>query len=134
MSDGWLLDITEDPNGRDVLLWRKDGATGRVAPLREEFRPPFFVDGPADALASLAESLTGQTDVRSVTPVVLAPPLFDRRRHRVLRGRAAGRLPSPPAVVVRPASSPGPGDHGRPHPRAPPARRIGRRRRRPPPV
>src|SRR5580704_8880924 len=84
MSDGWLLDITEDRNGRDVLLWRKDGATGRVAPLREEFRPPFFVDGPADALASLAERLTGQTDVRSVTPVVLAPSLFDRRRHRVL--------------------------------------------------
>jgi DNA polymerase-2 len=84
MADGWLLDITEDRNGRDVLLWLKDGDIGRVAPRRAEFRPPFLVEGPAAELRSLAERLSGQRDVLSVAPVLLAPSLFDRRRHRVL--------------------------------------------------
>jgi hypothetical protein len=35
-------------------------------------------------LRALAERLQGQRDIRSVTPVVLAPSLFDRRRHRLL--------------------------------------------------
>ncbi len=84
MADGWLLDITEDRNGRDVLLWLKDGSTGRVEPRRAEFRPPFLVEGPTAELRTLAERLDGQGDIASVTPVVLAPSLFDRRRHRVL--------------------------------------------------
>ena len=54
--DGWLLDVTESPDGRSVVRWVKARATGRVHRSAVEFRPPFLVSGPRDELRELADT------------------------------------------------------------------------------
>ena len=82
--DGWLLDITESPDGRSVVLWRKERASGRVRRTAVEYRPPFLVDGPRDELPGLARRLAQDPTVAAVERRVLAPSLFDRRARTVL--------------------------------------------------
>ncbi|MGI0131484.1 MAG: DNA polymerase domain-containing protein [Thermoplasmata archaeon] len=84
MPDGWLLDITDDRDGRDVVLWVKDAASGHVRPERRPFRPPILVDGPRDLLAEVARALPSVPGVASVTPWTGRPSLFDRRRRHLL--------------------------------------------------
>jgi DNA polymerase elongation subunit (family B) len=83
-ADGWLLDITESDDGRSVVLWRKDRATGRVRRTAVEYRPPFLVAGAADDLAGLARRLAEHPGVAAVERRVLAPSLYDRRPRTVL--------------------------------------------------
>jgi DNA polymerase elongation subunit (family B) len=82
--DGWLLDITESPDGRSVVLWTKGRADGRVRRTPVEFRPPFLVDGARSDLATLNRRLTTTPTVARVRPVVLRPSVFDRRPRTVL--------------------------------------------------
>lgn len=82
--DGWLLDITEDRDGRAVVLWVKEAATGRVAPARRAFRPPLLVDGPRDLLAEVERKLPALPGVESVAPWTGRPSLFDRRPRSLL--------------------------------------------------
>jgi DNA polymerase elongation subunit (family B) len=83
-ADGWLLDITESPDGRSVVLWRKERASGRVRRTAVEFRPPFLVAGPAGDLVALARRLAEEPTVAAVERRVLAPSLYDRRPRTVL--------------------------------------------------
>ncbi len=82
--DGWLLDITESPDGRSVVLWTKDRGTGRVHRTAVEYRPPFLVTGTRSDLAGLARELAGRATVERVRSVVLRPSVFDRRPRTVL--------------------------------------------------
>jgi hypothetical protein len=70
--DGWLIDITESADGRSVVLWRKEQATGHVRRTAVEFRPPFLVDGPRSDLLPLARRLADHPAVASVERQVLA--------------------------------------------------------------
>ena len=83
-ADGWLFDITESDDGRSVVLWRKERATGRVRRTAVEYRPPFLVEGPRDDLAALARHLADDPSVAAVERRVLAPSLYDRRPRTVL--------------------------------------------------
>lgn len=83
-ANGWLLDITESDDGRSVVLWRKERASGRVQRTAVEFRPPFLVEGPRDDLVALARRLAGDPAVARVERRVLAPSLYDRRPRTVL--------------------------------------------------
>ncbi len=83
-ADGWLLDITESEDGRSVVLWRKERASGRVRRTAVEFRPPFLVEAPRADLAGLARRLAADPEVASVERRVLAPSLYDRRPRTVL--------------------------------------------------
>ncbi len=83
-ADGWLLDITESEDGRSVVLWRKERASGRVRRTAVEFRPPFLVEAARDDLAPLARRLGDDPAVAAVERRVLAPSLFDRRPRTVL--------------------------------------------------
>jgi DNA polymerase elongation subunit (family B) len=82
--DGWLLDITESTDGRSVVLWTKDRASGRVGRTPVEFRPPFLVDGARSELLDLGRTLADRPTVARVRPVVLRPSVFDRRPRTVL--------------------------------------------------
>jgi DNA polymerase elongation subunit (family B) len=82
--DGWLLDITESDDGRSVVLWRKERASGRVRRTAVEFRPPFLVTGARADLDGLARRLAVHPSVASVERTVLAPSLYDRRPRTVL--------------------------------------------------
>ncbi|MCI4367355.1 MAG: hypothetical protein L3K08_06355, partial [Thermoplasmata archaeon] len=78
MSDGWLLDITDDRDGRRVVLWVKDRSTGRVRPERREFRPPILVDGPVDLLGEIGPKIAKIPGVDEVAEWTGRPSLFDR--------------------------------------------------------
>jgi DNA polymerase-2 len=85
LSDAWLLDITEDRRGHDVVLWLKDdGPDGRVRPVRRPFRPPFLVDGPREHLKAIAKRFTGAPDVATIEWRTERPSIFDRRPRRLL--------------------------------------------------
>ena len=84
MRDGWLLDVTEARDGAGVVLWVKDRARRRVEGHRVDFRPPFLVTGPSDALASAARALAEDRSVHGVTFRTARPSLFDHRPRRVL--------------------------------------------------
>jgi hypothetical protein len=75
--DGWLLDITESPDGRSVVLWTKDRRSGGVHRTAVEYRPPFLVDGARSDLAELARDLAGRSAVARVRRVVLRPSVFE---------------------------------------------------------
>ena len=83
-ADGWLLDITESDDGRSVVLWRKERATGRVRRTAVEFRPPFLVSGTRTDLDPLARRLAALSSVASIERKVVAPSLYDRRPRSVL--------------------------------------------------
>ncbi|MGI0130385.1 MAG: 3'-5' exonuclease, partial [Thermoplasmata archaeon] len=83
-ADGWLIDITESDDGRSVVLWRKERRSGRVRRTAVEFRPPFLVDGPRDALRDLERRLENEPSVAGVARRVLSPSLYDRRARTVL--------------------------------------------------
>ncbi len=85
MPDGWLLDITESPDGRSVVLWVKDRSDGRVRRTSVDYRPPFLVAGPRAELLRLAERLRRAPTVAGCQPIVGRPSLFDRRPRTVLR-------------------------------------------------
>ena len=89
MPSGWLLDVTEERGGADVLLWLKDGTTRQVHARREPFRPPFLVGGPSDLLARVERDLRARSDVLSVERRTERPSLFDRRPRRLLSVVAA---------------------------------------------
>jgi len=82
--DGWLLDITESDDGRSVVLWTKDRASGRVRRTAVEYRPPFLVTGTRRDLSLLARRLGEHPDVESVVLGSGRPSLFDRRNRPVL--------------------------------------------------
>jgi len=82
--DAWLLDITESPDGRSVVLWAKERTTARVRRTAVEFRPPFFVTGARSDLAELEPRLAGRAGVERVRRVVLRPSIFDHRPRTVL--------------------------------------------------
>jgi len=82
--DGWLLDITESPDGRSVVLWTKDRGSGRVHRTAVEYRPPFLVAGTRPDLDDLAAHLAGRATVERVRSVVLRPSVFDRHPRTVL--------------------------------------------------
>jgi DNA polymerase elongation subunit (family B) len=100
MRDGWLLDVTEARDGTGVVLWVKDRATGAVAGHRADFRPPFLVAGPADALGRLARTLEEDRAVAGVRFRVEHPSIFDRRPRRVLEVTAR-RAPERRALAGR---------------------------------
>jgi len=77
--DGWLLDVTESPDGRSVVLWQKERASGRVRRTAVEFRPPFLVTGPRAELDDLARRLAGDPRVAAVARRSGRPSLYDRR-------------------------------------------------------
>ena len=83
--DGWLLDITESADGRSVVLWVRERASGRVRRTAVEYRPPFLVTGPHDALLGLVRRLRDEPSVASVELGVGRPSLFDRRRRALAR-------------------------------------------------
>jgi DNA polymerase elongation subunit (family B) len=92
--DAWLLDITESPDGRSVVLWTKERTTARVRRTAVEFRPPFFVTGAREDLADLVPQLEGRPSVERVRRVVLRPSIFDHRPRTVLEvtpSRNSGR-------------------------------------------
>ncbi|MGP8078244.1 MAG: DNA polymerase domain-containing protein [Thermoplasmata archaeon] len=82
--DGWLLDITESPDGRSVVLWQKERRTGRVRRNAVEYRPPFLVTGPRADLVELERRLADEPAVASVTRGSGRPSLYDRRQRPVL--------------------------------------------------
>ncbi len=84
MGAGWLLDVTDDPDGTGVVLWVKDRADGRVRGRRVPYRPPFLVVGPRPLLADVARTVAAWSTVAGVEERVERPSLFDRRRRRVL--------------------------------------------------
>jgi DNA polymerase elongation subunit (family B) len=84
VPDGWLLDVTESPDGRSVVLWRKERRTGRVRRSAVEYRPPFLVTGPKTDLGELARRLADLPAVAAVERRVARPSLYDRRPRTVL--------------------------------------------------
>ncbi len=82
--DAWLLDITESPDGRSVVLWTKERTSARVRRTAVEFRPPFFVVGARSDLDDLLPRLAGRPTVERVRRVVLRPSIFDHRPRTVL--------------------------------------------------
>jgi DNA polymerase elongation subunit (family B) len=82
VADGWLLDITEEPDGRSLALWVKDRG-GAVAPQVVPYRPPFWVDGPREALDELARALEGDPRVER-TEIGRVRPTLESRRPRPL--------------------------------------------------
>jgi DNA polymerase elongation subunit (family B) len=82
--DAWLLDITESPDGRSVVLWTKERTTARVHRTAVEYRPPFFVVGARSDLDDLLPRLAGRPTVERVRRVVLRPSIFDHRPRSVL--------------------------------------------------
>jgi hypothetical protein len=82
--DGWLLDITESDDGRSVVLWVKERASGRVRRTAVEYRPPFLVAGTRNDLTLLARRLVDHPDVDSLTLGSGRPSLYDRRNRPVL--------------------------------------------------
>ncbi len=83
-SEGWLLDITDSRPGTGVVLWLKDGATGRVSTRRIPWRPPFLVDGPRELLRRVERSLADDPAVERVERTEARPSLFDRRPRNLL--------------------------------------------------
>lgn len=77
--DGWLLDTTDAPDGRSILLWVKERATQRVHPRSVPFRPPFFVGAPRSERRALARSLAERPEVEKVELSTERSSLFDRR-------------------------------------------------------
>ncbi|HUJ77501.1 MAG TPA: hypothetical protein VLX64_00690, partial [Thermoplasmata archaeon] len=82
--DGWLLDVTESPDGRSVVRWVKERASGRVRRSAVEYRPPFLVTGPRERLADLARRLADDPRVAAVARRSGRPSLYDRRPRPVL--------------------------------------------------
>jgi len=82
--DGWLLDVTESPDGRSVVRWVKERPTGRVRRSAVEYRPPFLVTGPRGRLADLARRLADDPRVAAVARRSGRPSLYDRRPRPVL--------------------------------------------------
>ncbi len=85
LPHGWLLDITESPDGRSVVLWVKGRTDGRVRRAAVDFRPPFLVAGPGDELRALLRRLRDVPAVASAELGVGRPSLFDRRPRPVVR-------------------------------------------------
>ncbi|HTT17067.1 MAG TPA: DNA polymerase domain-containing protein [Thermoplasmata archaeon] len=83
--DGWLLDITESPDGRSVVLWVKGRTDGQVRRCAVDYRPPFLVGGPRAELVRLADRLRADRRVASAELGVGRPSLFDRRPRSVVR-------------------------------------------------
>ncbi len=83
--DGWLLDITESPDGRSVVLWVKGRGGGRPRRVAVEYRPPFLVGGPRDELRALVRRLRDEPAVASAELAVGRPSLFDRRPRTLAR-------------------------------------------------
>ncbi len=99
-SPRWILDVTEEPDGRSLRIWLK-GRDGRVDEQVVEYRPPFLVDGETGRLDALAGELAGDPRVASVERCAVRPTLFDRRTRPLLsvtparnpdRKRLAGEL------------------------------------------
>jgi DNA polymerase elongation subunit (family B) len=84
MSDRWLLDITEGRDGTTVVLWTKDGTTGRVERTAVPYRPPFWVGGSPRELQRLRSTLPKIPGVDRVEWQTACPSLFDRRARRHL--------------------------------------------------
>ncbi len=100
MREGWLLDVTEARDGAGVVLWVKDRPSGAVEGRRVDFRPPFLVSGPADALTPLARALADDRSVLAVRFRTERPSLFDHRPRRVLEVTAR-RAPERKALASR---------------------------------
>ncbi len=100
MREGWLLDVTEARDGAGVVLWIKDRLRGTVEGRRADFRPPFLVSGPAEALASVARTVQDDRAVHAVRFRSERPSLFDRRPRRVLEVMAR-RSPERRALAAR---------------------------------
>jgi DNA polymerase elongation subunit (family B) len=86
VSDRWLLDITEGRDGRTVVLWTKDGPTGRVERTAVPYRPPFWIGGCRPDLHELRSALPKIAGVDRVEWRTARPSLFDAhpRRHLVV--------------------------------------------------
>lgn len=93
MATGWLLDITDAPDGRGVLLWLKDGASGVVTGRYAPFTPPFLVTGDRAALARARPAIAARPEVRSVAERTGRVAILDRRPRRYLEV-TAGRNPA----------------------------------------
>jgi DNA polymerase elongation subunit (family B) len=89
MGTQWLLDITDAPDGRGVVLWVKDETTRRVEGRRADYRPPFLVTGPPVALREAARSLAGRPEVERAQVRSMRPSILDRRPARTLCVTAA---------------------------------------------
>ncbi len=89
MGTGWLLDITDAPDGRGVVLWLKGSADERVAPRVEPYLPPFLVTGPARALGEAHEALAARPEVARVVPRTRRVSLLDPRPRACLEVTAA---------------------------------------------
>jgi DNA polymerase-2 len=99
-SAGWILDITEEPDGQNVRLWLKDRG-GRIHQRVEPYRPPFLLSAPRGERRALARRLAEEPRVASVQSVRVRPTLFDARPRELLaiepvhnaeRRRLAARL------------------------------------------
>ncbi len=83
MPDGWLLDITESRDGKSVVLWVKDGTTGRVRPTSVPYRPPFLVAAAQGDRTELRTKLREIPGIAEIDERTERPDLFDRRPRRV---------------------------------------------------
>ena len=83
--DGWLLDVTESRDGRSVVLWTKGRRDEQVRRTAVDYRPPFLVTGPRDALVGLVRRLRDDPAVASCEITVGRPSLFDRRARALVR-------------------------------------------------
>ena len=92
MGTGWLLDITEAPDGRGVVLWLKDGATHRVVPREEPFRPPFLVTGPPEALTRALPEIVARPDVAEALSKTQRVSIFDTRPRACLQVTATRNM------------------------------------------
>jgi DNA polymerase elongation subunit (family B) len=79
----WLLDITEEPDGRALRLWIKEG-DGPVRSGTVPYRPPILVDGPSAALTELARSLREERRVERTERRPVRVALADPRSRRLL--------------------------------------------------
>lgn len=77
--DGWLIDITESPDGRSVVLWRKERRTSVVRRTAVDYRPPLYVGGPRAELVELTRRLRALPVVASAELGTGRLSLFDRR-------------------------------------------------------
>lgn len=88
-TDGWLLDITDAPDGLGVVLWLKGARDGRVTARTEPFRPPFLVAGPRAALARILPTLVERPDVAQAIPRTRRVAILDTRPRACLEVTAA---------------------------------------------
>ena len=81
---GWLLDITDAPDGAGVVLWVKDAATRRVEGRVAAYRPPVLAVGSLERLRAVAPAIAARPETLGVEERLERPSLFDHRPRRVL--------------------------------------------------